>query len=157
MVLQVPNWAAKPCQEPLRSFLGSKLAIGGGLKRARYGVPQYETLLKRGGTCYAAQCSSPEEVLARARSLLDSQEATEKQASVFSPSVGTTCEDIAFWCKTGKRRWTQIGSAGPRSMRTAAARPSGPKEVDEMPSTAGHAMEDPKQTANSDHPDSFQE
>merc|ERR1719387_1260890 len=99
MVLQVPNWAAKPRQEPLRSFLGSKLAIGGGLKRARYGVPQYETLIKRGGTCYAAQCSSSEEVLARARSLLepDSQEATEKQASasVFSPNVGTTCEDIA--------------------------------------------------------------
>lgn len=79
-------------RETLTSFeaRSRKLLIGGGLKVARYGVPGFETWIKRYGTCYAQECSPVSEVLCRAEILLQ-QETLER----------TKCEHLAFWCKTG--------------------------------------------------------
>merc|ERR1719313_1230629 len=51
LVLHVPNKSQRPRSESLAGFLGhgGRHAIGCGLKRARYGCPEYETWIKRSG------------------------------------------------------------------------------------------------------------
>lgn len=109
MVLHASNGVMKLQRATLGAFLQkSKKGAQGSLKSARYGVPPMEVWIKRSGTCYAEQSAPVNEVLARAHSLL-----TSEQHYLSRAFQAATSEDIAFWCKTGKRRAATLNSAGP--------------------------------------------
>lgn len=129
---------AKVHRSTLRAFLtengsrgsrGTK-TFGRSLKRARYGVPGYETLIKRSGTCYAVQASSPSETVARAHALLEASEARPADfQSLTSMLLGglsiLNSEDFAFFCKTGA--WLSCSKVNKRllGLTTAGAAASG--------------------------------
>lgn len=145
-VLCIPNWAQKPSVSQLRSFLGGMHAAGG-LKRARYGVPPYETWIKRGGTCYAERSSPTTDVLMRARSLV-----VAGDRRVGETFIGATCEDMAVWCKTGKRRAAQVSgskSGGAAGARSPILSHTAPEETSSQPG----ATNDTKDAISADSKD----
>lgn len=91
---------------PLRDFIGPTSAFGG-LKRARYNVPSAEYWLKRAGTCYREVADPADVSLCRARMLLDEHNRLEQVYSVRT-AMTANCEHMAFWCKTGIWRSSQI-------------------------------------------------
>lgn len=104
------NGQAKVHSVTLRQFQegSTKTPLQGGLKRARYGCPMYETLIKRSGTCYSEAATSPEKCLDRARLLLG---LSELKPYDLSTSASANCEHFAFWCSTGQWRSAQVESA----------------------------------------------
>jgi len=91
---------------PLRDFVGTQ-AKWGGLKRARYDVPSSEYWMKRAGTCYQQRADPAVVVLCRAHMLSDDHNRMEQTYSMKT-ALTSNCEHIAFWCKTGIWRSSQI-------------------------------------------------
>eukprot|EP00397_Hematodinium_sp_SG-2012_P011621 GEMP01011765.1.p1 GENE.GEMP01011765.1~~GEMP01011765.1.p1 ORF type:complete len:372 (+),score=64.60 GEMP01011765.1:185-1300(+) len=93
---------------PLRDFVGSNPTFGG-LKRARYSVPQAEYWVKRAGTCYQERADPAQVALRRAQMLLEEHNRLEQVYSVAT-AMTANCEHMAFWCKTGIWRSAQTAN-----------------------------------------------
>jgi hypothetical protein len=123
----------------------------GSLKCARYGVPPIEVWVKRSGTCYAEQSSPADEVVARALALLQKSE----HHCVLRAFQGSTSEDIAFWCKTGKSRAAVPNEAGGTNYnrgRTSCAQEyaskAGVTHGPEIPASSSHPSTEGGYAAN---------
>ncbi|GBG73555.1 hypothetical protein CBR_g16898 [Chara braunii] len=89
---------------------------GGNLYRCQYGVnPAFFLANVRGGTCTMAATDSPEEVVQRARYLL------EHGFGDYN-LMNRNCEDFAIYCKTGLQASSGVGISGQASYAATTAK-----------------------------------